>query len=137
MLNDGCIMVLFAEASRPLTREIFGNVPRGPQAVFYMIAAAAVGLWLYGIARRVRLWIKGTRKGGRIDPKQLLQGLVRDVLLQWRVRGRGMASVAHVLLFSGFVVLTIGTTLICVEHVLADLLGRAPGDPVFHKGVYF
>ena len=63
--------------------------------------------------------------------------LVRDVLFQRRVWGREAASVAHVLLFSGFFVLTIGTILISIEHVLADLLGRETGDPVFHKGVYF
>ena len=48
-----------------------------------------------------------------------------------------MASLAHVLLFSGFVVLLIGTTLIAIEHLLADVLGREPSNPVFHKGVYF
>src|SRR6185312_11834205 len=66
-----------------------------------------------------------------------IRRIVRDVLLQRRVWGRGAASLAHVLLFSGFIVLTIGTTLICIEHVLADLMGRGPGDPVFHKGIYF
>ena len=40
-------------------------------------------------------------------------------------------------LFSGFLVLLVATTLIAIEHVLADLLGRAPTDPVFHKGIYF
>ena len=60
----------------------------------------------------------------------------RDVVAA-RVWGRGAASVAHVLLFSGFVVLLIGTTLIAIEHLLADLFGREPGNPVFHKGVYF
>jgi Fe-S oxidoreductase/nitrate reductase gamma subunit len=62
---------------------------------------------------------------------------VRDVLLQKRVWGRGLASAAHVLLFSGFVVLLIATILIGTEHWLADLLGREHGNPVFHKGVYF
>ena len=28
-------------------------------------------------------------------------------------------------------------TLIAIEHVLADVLGRPPDQPVFHKGVYF
>src|SRR6185295_7782128 len=99
---------------------------RAAQAVFYVCALIAIGLWLYGIARRARLWMKGTRKGGPINPQVAIRRIVRDVLLQWRVWGRGLASVAHVLLFSGFVVLTIGTTLVCVEHVLADLLGRGP-----------
>ena len=73
----------------------------------------------------------------RVPVSALVQRFVRDVLLQRRVWGRGLASSAHVLLFSGFVVLLIGTTLVAIEHVLADLLGREPTNPVFHKGVYF
>lgn len=41
------------------------------------------------------------------------------------------------LLFSGFFVLLIGTTLVAIEHILADLLGRPASDPVFHKGLYY
>ena len=63
--------------------------------------------------------------------------LFRDVIFQRRIWGRGFASLAHVLLFSGFIILFIGTTLISIEHILADALGREPGNPVFHKGVYF
>jgi hypothetical protein len=39
------IIGLLAQGSRPLTREIFGNVPRSAQILFYVVAAAAVGLW--------------------------------------------------------------------------------------------
>lgn len=131
------IISLLAEASRPLTREIFGNVPRAAQTLFYGAAVFAIALWMYGVSRRVRLWLKGTRKGARIPLQVAIRRVVRDVLLQWRVLGRGAASLAHVLLFSGFIVLTIGTILVCIEHILADLLGHGPGDPVFHKGVYF
>jgi Fe-S oxidoreductase/nitrate reductase gamma subunit len=137
-MRDGLFIDgLLADAARPLTREIFGNVPRAAQAVFYAVALVAIGMWLYGIWRRVRLWQQGTRRGAGVNVRLAIGRLVRDVLFQSRVWGRGAASLAHVLLFSGFVVLTIGTTLICIEHVLADLLGRGPGDPVFHKGAYF
>ncbi len=137
MLSSYHVVPLVAEASRTLTREIFGNVPRTAQAVFYGVAAVAIGLWLYGIWRRVRLWLHGTPQGGGVNLRLAARRLLRDVVFQRRVWGRGAASVAHVLLFSGFFILTIGTILVCIEHVLADLLGRAPGDPVFHKGVYF
>lgn len=125
-----------AADSSALTREIFGNIPGWAQGLFYVAAAAAVGLWAYGIVRRVRLWRRG-RPSGPIDLAAGCRRLFRDVLLQRRFRGRPFASLAHVLLFSGFVVLLIGTTLVGIEHLLADLLGRAPNDPVFHKGVYF
>jgi Fe-S oxidoreductase/nitrate reductase gamma subunit len=124
-------------ATPPLTREVFGNIPGWWQAVFYLLAAAAVSAWGYGIYRRVRLWRQGRPSGERVRVSTAVRRLVRDVVLQRRVWGRGLASGAHVLLFSGFVVLLLATTLIAIEHVLADLLGRSPTDPVFHKGIYF
>jgi Fe-S oxidoreductase/nitrate reductase gamma subunit len=120
-----------------LTRQVFGNVPGWAQIAFYVFAAAAIGIWLLGIARRLQLWQKGRRTGGGVNLKIAVRRLVRDVILQRRIWGRSAASLAHVLLFSGFLVLFVGTTLISVEHLLASALGRAPNDPVFHKGVYF
>jgi Fe-S oxidoreductase/nitrate reductase gamma subunit len=125
-----------AAAGKPITREIFGNIPGWAQGLFYGVAGAAVGLWAYGIYRRVRLWRKG-RRIGRTPIRTSSVRILRDVLLQRRFRGRPLASSAHWLLFSGFVVLLIGTILVGIEHLLADLLGRAHDDPVFHKGVYF
>jgi Fe-S oxidoreductase/nitrate reductase gamma subunit len=131
-----------AAAPQLLTREIFGNIPGWAKAAFYLIAALAVAAWVYGIARRVRLWRQGTPSDAAVRWRLAIRRLARDVIVQYRVwgrgtLGRGWANAAHVLLFSGFFVLLIGTTLVCIEHVLADVLGRAPGDPVFHKGLYF
>lgn len=119
------------------TRHVFGNVPVWAQTAFYILAVFAVGIWLYGILRRVRLWRQGRRDGAGVNWKLAVGRLVRDVLLQRRVWGRGAASLAHVLLFSGFFILFIGTTLISVEHFLQVALGRETNDPVFHKGLYF
>jgi Fe-S oxidoreductase/nitrate reductase gamma subunit len=125
------------EAPVQLTREVFGNVPGWAQTAFYLLAAAAVGAWLYGIFRRIQLWRAGRREGAGINWQMAVGRLFRDIIFQRRVWGRGFASVAHVLLFSGFFVLFIGTTLISIEHWLADALGREPNNPVFHKGIYF
>ena len=106
-------------------------------AVFYLLALIAVSFWVYGIVRRIRLWRQGR---ARRHERRLAIGSSTAgsrCVAAARVWGRGAASVAHVLLFSGFVVLLIGTTLIAIEHLLADLFGREPGNPVFHKGVYF
>lgn len=121
-----------------LTREIFGNIPGWAQAAFYLLAAAAVGAWVWGIVRRVRLWRQGRHDGPPVDFALVIRRLLCDVLLQRRLRKRRPeANLAHRLLFSGFIALLIGTALVAVEHVLADLLGREPNNPVFHKGVYF
>ncbi|HEY3391374.1 MAG TPA: (Fe-S)-binding protein [Lacipirellulaceae bacterium] len=129
--------IFAAAAPTPLSREIFGNVPGWAQTLFYVLAAAAIGIWIYGVLRQVRLWKQGRRDGAGVNWSLALGRLVREVLFQRRVWGRGAASLAHVLLFSGFVVLLIGTTLIAIEHLLADFLGREPENPLFHKGVYF
>jgi len=121
---------------KPLTREVFGNIPPAARLIFYIVAGAAVAFFVYGLLCRVRLWRLGQKtavaKTGSTGRRLLL-----DVLWQRRVPGRGAASLAHLLLFWGFVLLLIGTTLIAIEHLLADLLGREPTDPVFHHGFYF
>jgi Fe-S oxidoreductase/nitrate reductase gamma subunit len=120
-----------------LSREIFGNIPGWAQTAFYVLAALTVAAWVYGVFRRVRLWRHGAASKTKVEWGAVAQRLVRDVLLQRRVWGRGLASGAHVLLFSGFVVLLLATILIGIEHWSADLLGREPSNPVFHKGIYF
>ena len=113
-----------------LTRQVFGNVPGWAQTAFYLLAVGAVGIWLYGIARRMQLWRKRRHQGPAVNWKMAAGRLVRDVILQHRIRGGGAASLAHILLFSGFFVLFIGTSLISVEHLLAALRGLAV-DNVF------
>ncbi len=128
--------LIMAAASPPLMREVFGNIPGWAKGLFYVVAAIAVGVWAYGLYRRVRLWRQGKPSGG-VSYTAALKRVIRDVLLQGRFRGRPFASLAHVLLFSGFFVLLVGTTLVAIEHILADLLGRPASAPVFHKGLYY
>lgn len=125
-----------ADSPDLLTREIFGNIPATAQTVFYVVAAAASLCFCWGVYRRMRLWRIG------VPPEERsLRGiggrLWENVLLQRRMITRPRVTTAHRLLFSGFLVLFIGTVLISIEHLLADALGREPTDPLFHKGLYF
>jgi Fe-S oxidoreductase/nitrate reductase gamma subunit len=120
-----------------LTREIFGNVSDSAKLWFWGFSALSTGVLAWGIVRRVRRWRIGRSATERFSWRAGLMNLWQFVLLQRRVRGHGAAGAAHILLFGGFVVLSIGTGLIGVEHGLQTLLGRAPTDPVFHKGLYF
>ena len=132
------IVGLLAEASRPLTREIFGNVPRAAQALFYVVAAAAVGLSLYGIVLRVRLWSKGTRKGRSVLIRRLRFNALcaicccNDVFGDAAWRAWPMCCCLAVSSCS-----RLARRSSASSTSLADLLGRGPGDPVFHKGIYF
>ena len=120
-----------------LTREIFGNIPPWSKGLFYLLATAALGIFCWGCYRRVRLWRLGQSRPRSIRWSDAASRFIRNVLLQRRVLGRGLASVAHVLMFGGFCVLFVGTLLVAAEHVLASLLGREHGQPVFHYGIYF
>jgi Fe-S oxidoreductase/nitrate reductase gamma subunit len=124
-------------ASADLTREVFGNHSATSRLVFYLLSVFAVAAFCWGIYRRARLWGLGRRETGQVSPGVFLRNLIRYGLFQKRVRGRGSASLAHLLLFAGFLILFLGTTLLAVEHGLASLLRREPNEPVFHKGVYY
>ena len=120
-----------------LTREIFGNVSDASRLRFYCLSLVSTGVLAWGIVRRVRLWRIGKPDTERLSWRTGLINLWRFVLLQRRVPGHGGAGIAHILLFGGFVVLSIGTALIGVEHWMQKLLGHAATNPVFHKGLYF
>jgi len=120
-----------------LTREIFGNVSEVSKLWFYGLSLVSLGVLAWGIARRARLWRIGKPDTERLSWRKALSNLWQFVLLQRRVPGHGAAGTAHILLFGGFVVLSIGTGLIGVEHVMEKLLGHEATNPVFHKGLYF
>ena len=120
-----------------LTREIFGNVSDTSKLWFYGLSLVSTGVLAWGIARRARRWRIGKPDTERLSWGAGLSNLWKFVLLQRRVPGHGAAGLAHILLFGGFVVLSIGTGLIGVEHVLEKLLGHEATNPVFHKGLYF
>lgn len=120
-----------------LTREIFGNVSGTSKIIFYILASAAIASFCFGVYRRSRLWKLGAKPTVQGNGIALLRRIFSDILLQRRMLDRPAASSAHRLLFRGFLVLFIGTLLVAIEHYLAELLGRAPNNPVFHKGIYY
>lgn len=126
------------------TRETFGNISTTSQTVFYLVAAASLGVFGYGIWRRLRLW----RRGRPIHVRQLFTGGARQIvdtlrpgarrvlwdgLLQQRVRGRGLPSRAHGLLFAGFMMLFLGTVLLEIDHLAAMVSEHLS----FHHGAYY
>jgi len=112
----------------PATREVFGNIAPWMQAAFYALMAASLALLGWRLAQRARLWHRGRPGELATDWRIWLGRLALYALAQRRVHRRSLGGVLHLLLFSGFVVLTIGTTLLMIAHA---------GPVNFHVGRYY
>ncbi len=126
------------------TRETFGNIPNSSQLIFYCLTAVTMAVFAYGIWRRFKLWRQGTPIGvrelivgnlkqiwARVNPG--VRRLLVEGLGQKRVRGRGLASWAHISLFAGFMMLFLGTTLLEIDHLASGISSALH----FHKGTYY
>jgi len=126
------------------SRETFGNIPHASVVLFYCLTVFTIGVFAYGIWRRFRCW----RKGLTIGVRELIAGRSKEIwakirpglrrlltegLGQKRVKGRGLAGWAHIILFAGFMVLFLGTTMLEIDH-LATGISQALK---FHKGTYY
>jgi len=126
------------------TRETFGNIPHGAIVLFYWITVVSIAVFAYGIWRRLRLW----RKGLPIGVRALVAGRSREIwarlkpgfrrlltegLGQKRVAGRGLAGWSHIILFAGFMILFLGTTMLEIDHLAAGISQALR----FHKGTYY
>jgi len=126
------------------TRETFGNISHSSQIIFYCLTVLTMVVFAYGIWRRFKLW----RQGTPIGVKQLVVGNLKEIcaklkpglrrllvegLGQKRVRGRGLPSWAHGLLFAGFMMLFLGTTMLEIDHLSSGISGALH----FHKGIYY
>lgn len=110
------------------TREVFGNITAWMRVVFYLLMLAGMGSLAWQVWGRVRLWRQGQPGGFETDWRLWLRRLAVYALAQKRVHRKSLGAALHVLLFSGFVVLTIGTTLLMIADV---------GPVNFHRGWYY
>ncbi|OGR29622.1 MAG: electron transporter [Desulfuromonadales bacterium GWD2_61_12] len=104
-----------------MTREIYWNVGHGVIVPMYLLVAAALAVLFWGMWRRHQVWRRGQRLVVRNDD---LAGRLRRALIEvlsqrqlLRVHGAGDM---HALFFWGFVLLTIGTTLVFLQADFTD-----------------
>jgi Fe-S oxidoreductase/nitrate reductase gamma subunit len=110
------------------TREVFGNIAPWMRVVFFCLMAVSIGWPVWQIWARARLWRKGQRGGFEHNWRVGIERLIIYALAQKRVHRKSLGALLHLLLFSGFVVLTIGTTLLAIAY-------DGPYD--FHHGWYY
>ncbi|GIX47635.1 MAG: hypothetical protein KatS3mg131_1846 [Candidatus Tectimicrobiota bacterium] len=106
------------------TREIYGNIVGGEFVYLFMVVSLAILGW--ALYTRLRLWLQG-RPENRFDdlPRRLrallVQGLGQHTTLRERVPG-----LLHFLVYSGFLVLFIGTLMIAVQEDLGIVFLHGP-----------
>lgn len=110
------------------SREVFGNVQPWMQGLFYIMIAASIGVAAWRLWGRVQLWRQGNPGDYERDWRVWFRRLSEYALLQKRVVRASLGGVLHLMLFSGFLVLTIGTTLLFISHA---------GPWKFHSGWYY
>ncbi|NQT23968.1 4Fe-4S dicluster domain-containing protein [candidate division KSB1 bacterium] len=95
------------------TRELYWNIPG--HLLVYAAFLVAVIVFAYGIYRRVRLWRLG-QPDARFDQigKRLLV-MIRDGLAQAAVLREKVHGMAHMAIYSGMIILTIGTFLVLLQ----------------------
>ncbi len=121
-----------------LTREIFGNVNSVSKLIFYGLAFLSLGIFAWGVWRRIRLWGMGRPSKSKVDWRAGVRGFWAKVMTQRTVRRtKRRAGAMHALMFWGFSVLFVGTILVGIEEYASLILGRGARDPLFHKGLYF
>jgi len=117
------------------TREIYWNVGHGAATLvpMYLLALAAFAVLARGFWRRIRIYRQGLPLARLDHLGERIKSLVTTAFGQTKVLRVPGAGTAHGLFFWGFVLLTIGTTLIFIQ---ADLLHPLFGI-TFLKGNFY
>lgn len=101
------------------TREIYRHFTPMLEVAFYMVAFAAIGIFIYGFFRKYQKYRKG-RDAGRFN--NLLGRFMKAAAIMARnstvFKRDAFAGFAHWLIFWGFVVLFIGTVIVAIDHDL-------------------
>lgn len=104
------------------TREIYWNVGHGVLIPMYALALLAIGILIYGVLQRVKVYRLGQPLERTDDLRGRILSALKDMLTQRQVLREQGPGTAHGLFFWGFVLLTIGTTLIFLQADFTDPL---------------
>ncbi|MBI4010674.1 MAG: hypothetical protein HY359_00075 [Candidatus Rokubacteria bacterium] len=107
-----------------ITRPVWWNVPDWLAAALYLVTAVALALTAWVLWRDARVWRRGRSVSGaaRAGWGRALRRVAREVLGHRGLLEDPGAGWAHLLLFYGFVGLSVGTCLVFVHDKLAPFL---------------
>lgn len=95
------------------TREIYWNIP-GHMLVYAAFVVAMI-VFGYGFYRRMRLWKLGQPEARNDQIGKRIWSVIKDGLLQVSVVREKGPGLMHIALFSGLIILTIGTFLVLLQ----------------------
>jgi Fe-S oxidoreductase/nitrate reductase gamma subunit len=97
--------------------------------IMYIFFAAALVLFGYGLARRIRIWRNGKPDGERLkDLGKRLAFVIKEIALQRRVNNNAFPGLFHSLIFYSFLVLILTTAIVMLD---CDF-----GTSLFRGGLY-
>jgi Fe-S oxidoreductase/nitrate reductase gamma subunit len=102
------------------TREILWNIGTTPNIVaMYALLAVSLGIGAIGVFRHAELWYSGKRASDQDLPAYVRAwNFLTYVVLQRRVIKSPSAGFAHTLVYIGFLVLLLTTTVVAIHHDL-------------------
>ncbi|MDH3500108.1 MAG: heterodisulfide reductase-related iron-sulfur binding cluster [Acidimicrobiia bacterium] len=116
-------------------REVFEGFASYAVGLFYVLATLAIGVFIYGFWRRFQKY-RGGASGRRLTLRQIGRAAA-DLASQRTVAKRDpYVGVAHFLVFWGFIVLLIGTTIIAIDEDIIGLLLGKPEWQFWHGAFY-
>jgi len=106
-------MTNLTEATRPLMWNV------GAPWVMYALFLVALGVFGWGLWRRVETWRRGKASDERLGDWGVRAGLlVKELVLQSRARGASLAGFFHSLIFYAFAVLVVTTAVVALDYDL-------------------
>ena len=117
------------------TREIYWNVGHGAWTLvpMYVLAIAAIGVLVFGVLQRVKVYKLGLPIARFDQPKKRLVLMLENVISQKKVGRVKWPGLLHSVFFWGFGLLFIGTTLIVIQADFTDLFFGVK----FLKGTFY
>ena len=113
-------------------REVFWNISY--HALIYPLMVLAIGLFIYGFYRRIRLWRRGRGENRSGNAFTRIKSVVIDALANRRLLKEIYPGFMHLLIYGGFVILFIGTATVSFDY---DVWGLIFGQPSFLIGKFY
>lgn len=96
------------------TREVLWNISN--IWLMYLLFGIALAVASYGFWRRIKVWRRGLPVDRFDHPKERLLRLLKHALAQRRTIREKYAVVFHTMIYTGFIVLTVATSVVAVHH---------------------